>query len=73
MLGLVEWLPPTQVVASSADGARLVAAVYGGNLWRTCDAGATWLEDSTVGSTKHWSSGPSNPHPTLDTILSQFS
>ena len=43
-------------VASSADGTKLVAAVYQGNLWTSTDSGGTWTEDTSVGSTKTWNS-----------------
>ena len=39
-------------VASSADGTRLVAAVYGGKIYTSTDAGATW---TPRGSDRFWS------------------
>ena len=44
----VDW----KCVASSADGTKLVAAVYGGNVWRSSNSGVTFVEDTAIGSTK---------------------
>ena len=38
----------------SADGTKLAAVVYGGNIWTSSDSGTTWTEDSSVGTTKNW-------------------
>jgi hypothetical protein len=35
-------------------GAKLAATVFGGNIWTSTDSGATWTEDTSVGSTKDW-------------------
>ena len=35
-------------------GAKLAATVFGGNIWTSTDSGATWTEDTSVGSTKEW-------------------
>ena len=42
------------VIDSSANGTKLVAAVYGGNIWTSSNSGATWTEDTSIGATKQW-------------------
>jgi hypothetical protein len=43
-----------QTVASSADGTKLVAAVFGGGIYTSADSGATWATTSAP-STNWWS------------------
>ena len=40
-------------LACSANGMKLIAAVQGGNLWNSVDAGATWVERTSV-TNKSW-------------------
>ena len=40
-------------IAMSSDGTKQTAVVYEGNIWRSVDSGATWTEDTSVGSTKY--------------------
>jgi len=47
-------------VAMSSDGKVIVAVPYNGNIWKSTDSGATWTEDTTVGSPQDWGSVTSN-------------
>ena len=42
-------------IASSSDGSKLAAVVYGGSLYTSSDSGATWTEQTAAGS-RDWSS-----------------
>ncbi|MCA9336247.1 hypothetical protein KC955_00055 [Candidatus Saccharibacteria bacterium] len=42
-------------IASSSDGSKLAAVVYGGSLYTSSDSGATWTERTAAGS-RDWSS-----------------
>jgi len=35
-------------VACSADGTKVIGSVWRGNLWRSEDSGATWVEDTSI-------------------------
>ncbi len=59
--GNYNWQPVTAAgsrtwspVASSSDGTKLVASVYGGYLYTTTDSGATWTERAVGGSRNWW-------------------
>ena len=43
-----------KAIDSSTSGEKLVACVYGGNIWTSTDSGDTWTEDADVGLTKNW-------------------
>merc|ERR1711871_1866056 len=38
----------------SSDGRRQTAVIKNGNIWMSKDYGATWSENTSVGSTKEW-------------------
>ena len=38
-------------ITSSSDGTKLAAVAWNGNIWTSTDSGATWTEDTSVGST----------------------
>ena len=40
-------------VASSSDGTKLVAIVYGGYIYTSTDSGVTWTARTSAGS-RHW-------------------
>ena len=40
-------------IASSGDGAKLAATVYGGDIWTSTNSGSTWTESASTGS-KNW-------------------
>jgi len=48
-LGMKNW----QSIASSSDGTKLVAVVYGGDVYTSTDSGATWVSRS-VGNKNWW-------------------
>jgi len=49
------WVTYWQSVASSADGSKLVAVVWGGSIYTSTDSGATWTEQTAAGS-RSWNS-----------------
>jgi hypothetical protein len=38
----------------SSDGKKQTVVCIGGNIWTSSDSGATWTEDTSVGSTQYW-------------------
>lgn len=42
------WVP----ITSSRDGTKLVAGLYGGNIWTSTDSGTTWSENTSTGAGK---------------------
>ena len=62
-IGIGNWIEVTSAIgsqkmwysiASSLDGKKLVAAIYGGYIWRSSDSGITWTQDTSVGGVKNW-------------------
>ena len=62
-IGIGNWIEVTSAIgsqkmwysiASSVDGTKLVAAIYGGYIWRSSDSGITWTQDTSVGGVKNW-------------------
>ena len=41
-------------ITSSADGIKLAAVVYEGNIWTSSNSGVTWTENTSIGATKNW-------------------
>ena len=41
-------------ITSSSDGTKVAAYVYNGNIWISSDSGASFTEDTSVGSTQSW-------------------
>ena len=41
-------------LAMSADGTKLVGAMYGGGIWTSSDSGVTWLNRSTASGNRGW-------------------
>ncbi|MBF0567445.1 MAG: Ig-like domain repeat protein [Nitrospirae bacterium] len=47
-------------IASNSNGTRLIAAVYGGDVWTSSDSGATWTASNVNGGFNNWQSVASN-------------
>ena len=50
ILGNVEW------ESVFSGDLKLAVVVFGGNIWTSTDSGATWVEDTSVGSPQNWRS-----------------